>query len=59
MKTIKSILLQILVLLCAVAAIAGIKMMSLPAWLTYPLLVVLLLLTVLGLAGAHYERGPV
>jgi hypothetical protein len=52
----KTILLQIIVVLCAIPAIVGIKMMDLPAWITYPLLAIVVVLTLLGLAGAHYER---
>jgi hypothetical protein len=49
-------LLQIIVLICTIAAIAGIKMMDLPAWITYPLLAIVVVLALLGLAGAYYER---
>jgi len=52
----KTILLQIIVLICAIAAIAGIKMMDLPVWITYPMLAIVVVLALLGLAGAHYER---
>ena len=58
MKTMKVILLQILVLLCAIGAVAGIKLLGLTAWLTYPLLAVVVVLAILGLAAAHYERPP-
>lgn len=58
MKTTKVILLQILVLLCAIGAVAGIKLLGLTAWLTYPLLAVVVVLAILGLAAVHYERPP-
>jgi|GEM_PF-3031520 hypothetical protein len=56
MKTMKVIFLQILVLLCAIGAVAGIKLLGLTAWLTYPLLAVVVALAILGLAAVHYER---
>jgi hypothetical protein len=52
----KTILLQIIVVICSIPAIVGIKMMDLPAWLTYPLVAIVVVLTLLGLAGAYYER---
>ena len=52
----KTILLQVIVVFCALAAIAGIKMMDLEAWLTYPLLAITTLVAILGLALAHYDR---
>jgi cobalamin synthase len=52
----KSILLQIIVVICAIPAIVGIKMMDLSAWITYPLLAIVVVLTLLGLAGANHER---
>ena len=52
----KTILLQIIVVICAIPAIVGIKMMDLSAWITYPLLAIVVVLTLLGLAGVHYER---
>lgn len=56
MKTMKVILLQILVLLCAIGAITVIKVLGLTAWFTYPLLAVVVALSILGLAAVHYER---
>jgi len=56
MKTMKVIFLQILVLLCAIGAVACIKLLGLTAWLTYPLLAVVVALAILGLAAVHYER---
>jgi len=58
MKTMKVILLQILVLLCAIGAIAVIKVLGLTAWFTYPLLAVVVAMSILGLAAVHYERPP-
>ena len=58
MKTLKVILLQIFVLLCAIGSIVGIKVLGLTAWFTYPLLAVVLALAILGLAAVHYERPP-
>lgn len=52
----KTILLQIIVLICAIPAIVGIKIMDLPAWITYPLVVIVVVLTIFGLAVANYER---
>ena len=52
----KTILLQIIVLILAIAAIAGMKVMDLPAWITYPLLAIVVVITLFGLAGVHYER---
>jgi len=52
----KTLLLQVIVIICAIAAIGGVKMMDLEAWLTYPLLAIVTLLTILGLALAHYGR---
>ncbi len=52
----KTILLQAIVMFCALAAIAGIKIMDLQAWLTYPLVAIATLLAILGLALAHYDR---
>jgi|WetSurMetagenome_2_1015567.scaffolds.fasta_scaffold04106_9 hypothetical protein len=52
----KTILLQILVVICAIPAIFVIKMMDLSSWITYPLLAIVVVLTLLGLAGAYYER---
>ena len=56
MKTMKVILLQILVLLCAIGAVAGIKVLGLTTWFTYPLLAVVVVLAILGLAAVHHER---
>jgi hypothetical protein len=55
----KAILLQILVLFCFIAAIVGIKVMDLPAWFTYPLVAIVVVLTLLGFACAYYERQSV
>jgi purine-cytosine permease-like protein len=55
----KIILLQIIAVVCAIPAIVGIKIMNMPAWITYPLLTIVVVLTLLGLAGAHYERKSV
>jgi hypothetical protein len=55
----KAILLQIIVLIISIAAIGGIKVMDLPAWLTYPLVAVVVVLTLLGFACAYYERKSV
>jgi cobalamin synthase len=52
----KTILLQIIVVISAIPAIVGIKMMDLSAWITYPLLAIVVVLTLLGLAGANHER---
>ena len=52
----KAILLQILVIIGAIAAIFGIKTLDMPAWITYPLLVLVVVLALLGMALAHYER---
>jgi hypothetical protein len=52
----KTILLQIIVVIFAIPAIVGIKIIDLPAWITYPVLAIVVVLTLLGLAGAHYER---
>ena len=52
----KSMLLQMIVFICAIAAIAGIKVMSLPAWITCPLVAVAVVLTLFGLAVANNER---
>jgi hypothetical protein len=52
----KTILLQIIVFVCASAAILGIKVMDFPAWITYPLVAVAVVLTIFGLAVADYER---
>jgi hypothetical protein len=41
-------LLQVIAFICYLAAIAGIKMMALSGWVTYPLLAVVMLLLVLG-----------
>jgi hypothetical protein len=49
----KTILLQIIVFVVATAAIVGVKIMDLPSWLTYPLLVIVVVLAVSGFAGAH------
>ena len=51
----KSILLQIVVLICAIAAIAGIKYAQLPVWLTIPLVGAVLLLAILGFVFAHCD----
>ena len=58
MKAMKTIFLQILVLLCAIAAIIGIKMLGLSLWFTYPLLAVVVVLAILGLVAAHCDRTP-
>lgn len=58
MKAMKTIFLQILVLLCAIAAIVGIKMLGLSLWFTYPLLAVVVVLAILGLVAAHCDRTP-
>lgn len=58
MKAMKTIFLQILVLLCAIAAIVGIKMLGLSLWFTYPLLAVVVVLAILGLVAAHCDRNP-
>jgi len=58
MKAMKTIFLQILVLLCAIAAIVGIKMLGLSPWFTYPLLAVVVVLAILGLVAAHCDRTP-
>ncbi len=52
----KTIFLQIIVFICAAAAIFGIKAMDLPAWITYPLVAVAVVLAIFGLAVAGYER---
>jgi hypothetical protein len=51
----KSILLQIVVLFCAIAAIAGIKYVQLPVWATIPLVGGVLLLAILGFVYAHCD----
>ena len=58
MKAMKTIFLQILVLLCAIAAIVGIKMLGLSLWFTYPLLAVVGVLAILCLVAAHCDRNP-
>jgi cobalamin synthase len=55
-QKVKTILLQIIVVISAIPAIVGIKMMDLSAWITYPLLAIVVVLTLLGLAGANHER---
>ena len=52
----KTILLQIIVVICAIPAIVGIKMMDLPGWITYPLVAIAVVLTIFGLAVANHER---
>ena len=52
----KTILLQMIVFICAAAAIFGIKGMDFPAWITYPLVALAVVLTLFGLAVANYER---
>ena len=52
----KAILLQILVFFCATAAILALKMMDLPAWINYPLVAMVVVLALVGMALAHYER---
>jgi uncharacterized oligopeptide transporter (OPT) family protein len=44
----KVFLLQVIAFICYLAAIAGIKIMDLSGWATYPLLAVVMLLLVLG-----------
>jgi hypothetical protein len=52
----KTIPLQIIVIICAIPAIVGIKMMDLSAWITYPLVAIAVVLTLFGLAVANSER---
>ena len=52
----KTILLQIIVVICAIPAIVGIKVMDLSAWITIPLVAIAVVLTIFGLAIANYER---
>ena len=52
----KTILLQIIVVICAIPTIVGIKMMDLSAWITIPLVAIAVVLTIFGLAVANYER---
>jgi hypothetical protein len=52
----KTILLQIIVVICAIPAIVGIKVMNLSAWITIPLVAIAVVLTIFGLAIANYER---
>jgi len=52
----KTIFLQMIVFICAAAAIFGIKGMDFPAWITYPLVALAVVLTLFGLAVANYER---
>ncbi len=54
----KAILLQILAIICAIAAIFGVKAMDMPGWVTYPLLVIVVVLALLGMALAYYKRKP-
>jgi hypothetical protein len=56
---VKTIFLQITVFICATAAIFSIKVMDLPAWITYPLVAIAVVLTIFGLAIANYERKSV
>jgi hypothetical protein len=52
----KTILLQIIVVICAIPAIVGIKVMDLSPWITIPLVAIAVVLTIFGLAIANYER---
>ena len=50
----KRFLLQVIVLIGSIAAIVGLKKMDLNAWLTFPLLAVLMVLAIFGIVGATY-----
>jgi hypothetical protein len=54
LRAMKLLLLQSIVLISAIAGIAGIKRMALQAWITFPPLAILLVLAISDIVGATY-----